>query len=148
MKRILVITLVLLVMLAAVPTVKLMRLEIVNKSAEPVFLRLDEVNWDSPQSYYLNIPAGASLPAVRLYTLVRGVYDVEASYCNLEWATLFVNLDLTVSQFRITIPACDRAPVEDAVPDGALKLSPWLYPPVDLFDVPIVYDLGAFNYRY
>lgn len=146
-KLLLIVTLLVLVFtLAAAPVVKLMRLEVVNKSAEPAYLKLQEVSWDaSPQSYYLNIGEAASLPAVKLFTMVRGVYDVEAQYCDQEWATLFANLDLNMSQFRIVIPPCGQANVEDAVSDGALKLSPGLYPPVDLFEVPIIYDM---NWRY
>jgi hypothetical protein len=147
MKKTILILLVIL-LLAAVPVIKLMRLEVINKSAEPAYLKLQEVTWDTVNPYYLQIPAGASLPAVRLYTLVRGVYDVDAQYCDQEWTTIFVNLDLFRAQFRITIPACDQMPVVDAVPDLVLKLNPWLYPPVDVYDVPIIHDLGGFNWRY
>lgn len=137
-----------LLLMASVPVLKLMRLEVINKSAEPAYLKLQEVTWDTVAPYYLQVPAGASLPSVRLYTLVRGVYDVEAQYCDQEWATIFVNLDLFRAQFRLTIPPCDQADVVDAVADNALKLNPWLYPPVDEYDVAIIYDLGGFNYRY
>lgn len=149
MKRLTILVIVLsLLVMAAVPIIKLMRFEVINKSAEPAYLKLQEVTWDTVAPYYLQIPAGASLPAVRLYTLVRGVYDIEAQYCDQEWSTIFTNLDLFRAQFRITIPACDQMPVVDAVPDNSLKLNKWLYPPVDLFDVQIIHDLGGFRFRY
>jgi len=144
MKKVTLILLVVL-LLAAAPVIKLMRLEVVNKSDQPAFLKLQEVTWDAVNPYYLQIPEGGSLPSVRVYTLVRGVYDVEASYCRQQYVTAFSNLDLNLAQFRIVIPPCDQEGVVDAVADGALKLSPQLYPPVDEFDVPIIYDM---NWRY
>ncbi|MBV6343665.1 hypothetical protein HWQ67_19025, partial [Candidatus Magnetobacterium casensis] len=54
--------------------------------------------------------------------------------------------DLNVAQFRVTIPPCAEKVEKDG--DGVLKLSPWLYPPVDALEVPIIYDLGGFRYRY
>lgn len=148
MKKILMLLLVLVLLVGFAPRIKLMRLELVNKSAFPVWLVLNEVTLDQPAQFYLVVDAADVLPGVRVYTLPRGVYDVEASYCNQEFITLFQNLDLNISQFRVVIPPCDQAAVADAVSDGVLKLSPLLYPPVDLLDKPIIYNLGEFRWRY
>jgi hypothetical protein len=148
MKRIMVIALALLVMLAAVPTVKLMRFEVINKSEATAFVSLQEVSFDSqPVKYYLTIPAGVSLPGVRLYTLVRGVYAAAITACGQEQPSQFINLDLTGANKRLVILPCAMKEAQSG--DGVLKFNPWLYPYEDLYGVPLIYDLGGvFKWRY
>jgi hypothetical protein len=128
--------------------IKLMRLEVVNKSEYDAYLRLYDITLESPYEYYFHVPKTGALETTRLYTIPMGIYYVEASYCDQEWVTKFTDLNLVRSEFTIPIPPCDQKPVSDAVEDGVLKLSPWLYPPVDLNDVPIVYNLGGFSFHW
>lgn len=134
--------------IAAAPQVKLMRLEVVNKSAYPAQVKLNEINFDSPAWYYLPIEGMdefSVLPVVKVFTLVRGLYDAEVYYCNQSVPTYF-RLDFSKHAFRLVIPPCaNKAQPGDQF---HLKLNPNLYPALDLFDVPIIYNFIQYNWRY
>ena len=146
MKKLILLLMVVL-MLAAAPALKLMRFEVVNKSGQDAVIILDEINWDQPAHYYLSIGSGVDLPEVRLFTLVQGVYDVQVIACGEYQPSQFANLDLTVGYFRFVILPCELREAKDG--DGVLKVNPLVYPAEDLFGVPLIYDLGGeFHWRY
>jgi len=129
----------------------LMRLEIVNKSAYPAHLWLTEFTPGAQalQTYYLNVDSVSSLTGVwnvKVYTLVRGLYNLQLDYCDLEQPTYF-QLDLTKSYMRFVIPAC--AAVPNAGEANVIKLNPNLYPP-DEDGVGLTYILidYPFKWRY
>ena len=129
--------------------IKFMRLEIVNKSEHPAYLRMYDITLEQPYEYFFHVPESGALWTTRLYTIPMGIYNVEAMYCDQEWVTQFTDLNLFRSEFTIPIPPCNLKPVSDAVADNVLKLSPFLYPPVDpITEVPFIYDLSSFRWRY
>lgn len=148
MRKIIMLVLLTVLLASAMPGTELMKLEVINKSEYDAYLILQDVEFKYNPVRPTIYKAGENLPKVQLFTIVRGFYNVEASYCGQEFNTLFKNLDLTKAFFRITIPPCDQKNVVDAVVDRSLKLSPLLYPPVDSNDVPIIYDFGMFYFRY
>lgn len=121
----------------------------INKSDHDAFLRFYETTLQDGYIKYLTIPKAGYTETEKVFTIPMGVYNVEASYCDQDFVTMYKDLTLFKSEFTIPIPPCNQKPVSDAVADGVLKLSPWLYPPVDIFDKPIIYDLGYdFNWQY
>lgn len=129
----------------------LMRLEIVNKSAYPAHLWLSEFTPGAQalQTYYLSADSASSFTGVwnvKVYTLVRGLYNMELQYCDLEHSTYF-QLDLTKSYMRFVIPACATYPNPGEA--DVLKLNPNLYPP-DEDGVGLTYILidYPFKWRY
>ena len=147
MKKLTLILLVVL-MLAAAPVVRLLRLEVINKSNSVAYVTLKEVSYDvQPVQYWLTIEPGVSLPGVELFTLVRGLYDAEVLACGAEKPIQYANWNLNKARERLVILPCDLQDAKDG--DGVLKVNQWLYPFEDEFGVPIIYDLGGvFSYRY
>lgn len=163
MKKMLLIVCVVLLMVAVVaaaaPKIKLMRLDVTNKTAEYAYLRFTELpvmeGYFTQTDQYITIRPGVntgfSLWAYQTFTFVRGWYNVQASYCGLPWVTWLEHYEMTKATQQLTIPPCNDAGVTDAVADGSVKLSPWLYPPVDEQGNPIVHTLGilpSFRFRY
>lgn len=148
MKKIILLSIIALLLLgAAAPVAKLMRLEIINKSAYPAYIELDEVNYRSPARYYLSVDGmeeDGLLPVIKTFTLVRGFYTAKIWYCNLENPT-YAQFDFTWSAVRLPIPDCASTPPKGD--EQHIKLNPNLYPPIDVFGVPIYYDFG-YRWRY
>jgi hypothetical protein len=133
--------------LAFVPAVKLMRFEVINKSGQEAVVILDEVNFDQPYYFYLSIPAGGVLPEVRMFTIPQGLYHPQVIACGQLQATQFKNLNLFKGYFRFVILPCELREAKDG--DGVLKYNPLVYPFEDVFGVPIIHDLGGgFRWRY
>lgn len=148
MKKLTLIILVLL-LLAAAPVAKLMRLEVINKSNSDAVVILTELDGNMPADfdYYLPIEAGGALPEVRLFTVPKGLYNVQVIACGVLQPSQFENLDLNKGYFRFVILPCEVREAVDG--DGNLKFNPYIYPAEDPFGAPLVYDLGGkFRYRY
>lgn len=138
MKKVLYILLVLglIFSLGVAEKISLVRLTLENQSEYRAvfdFTRVEDKLGDYPVKYYLTVePAGALIgqPNVRVYTMVRGVYNVTLNYCGLEEPTNFV-WDLTKRKAYI-IPPCN-AIIDKPGGDGVFKLSPSLYEPGEEF---------------
>ena len=67
-------------LLASGPPLKIVRLTVINKSGNDVFLRLEGSDLGN-QFYYLTIPGGTkSMPVVRAYTIIEDVYTRTTTY--------------------------------------------------------------------
>jgi len=147
MKKKLTILLLVLMLVAAVLPIKLMRLEVINKSDAPAFIKLQEIVLGEPGLFYF-LPvqeSGGALPSVALFTLGRGFYEAEVWYCNLSVPTHFI-FDFSKSSFRITIPPCGAKPQPGG--ERSVKLNPNLWPAVDILGDPILYDLSDVQWEF
>jgi hypothetical protein len=155
MKKKLVLLLIVLISIMAIaftPEIKLMRLELVNKTPYPATMKLTGFTpgYESAQPFYnLTVDGVDPITLVwekKTYTLARGLYDGELWYCDLKHPTYF-KLDLTKNQ-PFVIPPCNVKPASGI--DGVIKLSPYLYPP-DEDGVGLTHNLipgYQFNWRY
>lgn len=147
MKKLPILLLITLLLMSAVPTIKLMRFEVINKSNMPATLKLHEVNYDQPFEYFLSIPAGVDLPGIKLFTVARGIYDVEVWACGQLQPTQFINLNLDRAFSRFVIVPCNITEAKGG--DGVVKYNNWLFPYEDEFGTQLIYDLGgSFKWRY
>lgn len=119
MKRFALLLLILTLVVSAAPKIKLMRLNVLNKTDSDVYLQMREINLDQPASYYLHVaPSGEFIPGVGLYTLARGVYEVNVLACG-DFEYDQYELDLNRHEFTINvIPGSGSS----AVADGLLKI--------------------------
>jgi hypothetical protein len=145
----LILVMVTVLLISAAPKVKLMRLEIINKSAFDTTIKFEEYTpfAEDLAFEYITVKAMDSfdqIPVIGTFTFVRGLYNATAWYCG-QVEPKFFQYDFTKSKFRITIPPCDIAP-EGGSEENSQKLSPFLYPVED----DEVYAIGAFkfNWRY
>ena len=87
MNRALLFGMVLLLCLTSANPVGLVRLTVVNKSSNPLGIRLDEINpCDKQQAifYYLSVPKGDSdQPAEKTFTVVRERYTMQVYYIQI-----------------------------------------------------------------
>lgn len=67
-------------LLASGPPLRIVRLTVINKSGNEVFIRLEGSDLGN-QFYYLTIPAGTkSMPVVRAFTIIEDIYTRETTY--------------------------------------------------------------------
>jgi hypothetical protein len=67
-------------LLASGPPLRIVRLTVINKSGNDVFLKLEGSDLGN-QFYYLTIPAGTkSMPVVRAFTIIEDVYTRTTTY--------------------------------------------------------------------
>ena len=87
MKRALLFGMVILLCLTSANPVGLVRLTVVNKSSNPLGIRLDEINpYDKQQAvfYYLSVPKGDSdQPTEKTFTVVRERYKMQVYYIEI-----------------------------------------------------------------
>ena len=78
MKRVLLLMIVLVFVLsAAAPKLRLSRFTVVNKSGGPIAVKLVPATSESQMPYYLNIPSGdKDFPETAVYTVQKNMYDV------------------------------------------------------------------------
>ena len=78
MKKVLLLMIVLVFVLsAAAPNLRLSRFTVINKSGGPIAMRLAPATSESQATYFLNIPSGdKSFPQTSVYTVQRNKYDV------------------------------------------------------------------------
>lgn len=97
------------VLMAQVPT-KMVRLTVINKSGDDVFIKLNGSNIsDPPFFYYLTIPTGDSdSPSIKVFTIMSDVYNRETWACN-EFRT--AGTLIVTGNLRLTFTPCGRAAV-------------------------------------
>ena len=70
-----------LVLSAAAPKLRLSRFVVVNKSGGPIAMRLVPATSESQMTYYLNIASGdKSFPEMAVYTVQKNKYDVDVYF--------------------------------------------------------------------
>lgn len=99
--------------------IKLVRVEVVNKSGSNVYVRLDPVDPESQQFYYLTtVPWGdREYPASVFYTFIAEPYYVKVTYLQREncapvYGELLPVLDLPRDK-RLVINPCVEAQYDD-----------------------------------
>src|SRR5690606_12838082 len=97
------------VLMAQVPT-KMVRLTVINKSGDDVFIKLNGSNIsDPPFFYYLTIPTGDSdAPSIKVFTIMSDVYSRETWACN-EFRT--AGTLVVTGNLRLVFTPCGRASV-------------------------------------
>lgn len=101
---------------------KLVRLTIINKSGEELFIRLDNIEpyYENHISYAFTIPVGYKTePTVREFTIYRDIYTMQVSYVR-EWDPVYTyspctpginKLDLAATRnHRLTFTKCTQNP--------------------------------------
>ena len=128
MKKLLLLMIVLVFVLsAAAPKLRLSRFTVVNKSGGPIAMRLAPATSESQMPYYLNVASGdKSFPETKVYTVQRNKYDltvyfyeesvndlgaiVSEQVCTLYYSDLEYfapTLDLTRNN-KVTVLPCDQ----------------------------------------
>lgn len=101
---------------------KLVRLTIINKSGEELFIRLDNIEpyYENHIFYNLTIPVGYKTdPTVREFTIYKDIYTMQVSYVR-EWDPVYtyspcsqginkIDLSATRNQ-RLTFTRCTQRP--------------------------------------
>ena len=82
MKKVLLLVFILLLVLsAAAPKLRLSRFTVVNKSGGPIAMRLTPATSESQMTYYLNIESGdKDFPFTKAYTVQQNKYDVDVYF--------------------------------------------------------------------
>ena len=82
MKKVLLLVFILvLVLSAAAPKLRLSRFTVVNKSGGPIAMRLTPATSESQMPYFLNIPSGdKDFPETAVYTVQKNKYDVNVYF--------------------------------------------------------------------